>query len=95
MIDTNNLNLTKREADNYVIFPEFNCKCKKFQRQSLTEDQFKCLILIPKLQSLYIVDILTGKLPKLGQYYIEIYHNRVSMFTQSEMAQQAVKSPIT
>ncbi|KER24867.1 hypothetical protein T265_07592 [Opisthorchis viverrini] len=58
--------LAKREADDYVTFAGIvNRECEKFQLQSPTEDQFKCLIFVAGLQSSQESDIRTRVLSKL------------------------------
>lgn len=64
----NCLKLTKRESDDYVTFAGLvNSECEKFQLQSLTEDQFKCLIFVAGLQSSQDADIRTRLLSRLEQ----------------------------
>lgn len=61
-------NCLKSNVDSYVTFTGIvNREYKKFQRNSLTEDQFKCLIFIAELQSPNNGNIQTQLLSKLKQ----------------------------
>lgn len=67
-IHYNCLKLTKSNANDYVTFTGFvNCKCEKFQLQSLAEDKFICLIFIAGLQFSQDTDIRMRLLSKLDQ----------------------------
>lgn len=56
----------KRNGVDYVTFArDINRKCDKFQLQSITEDQFKCLIFIVGLSR--DSDVRTRQLSKLEQ----------------------------